>query len=100
MLGESLALLGNCGWWQFDGRIGDELRGIAENPWVANCAARDPDKIDFRIVEHPQDIVCGEDVAAAEDGFVGIDLLHFSDSRPVSRAEILLQHGTTVNAHG
>ena len=47
--------------------VASSARGLAEDPRVALRAARDHDRVDAGALEHRDDVICREDVAAADD---------------------------------
>ena len=82
------------------GSSGQKHRSVLEDPGVSNRPAGDPNDVYASFVQHADDVFCGENVAAAEDCFVGPARLDPPQDIPAAAAEVFLFDGSRVNAHG
>ena len=70
-----------------------------ENPRVADGPACDPCTIDVGFSQHAHDIVCGEEIAAAEDHAVGVFAFQIGQEAPRALSDIFLLDGPGMDAH-
>src|SRR4051812_920909 len=74
--------------------------GVLEDPWITDCAAGDPHAIDARFLKHFHRILGGKNIATAQDSFIGIALLYFTQKLPAALTGVFLLDGSRMNASG
>ena len=71
--------------------------GLPEDPRVADAASRDADGVHTGVLDHPEDVLGGPDVAGAEDDAVWAAPDEIAEEAPVARADVLLRDGAPVD---
>ena len=97
---DHLGLFGECRWRRH--RFAPpKCIDLTKDPRIADRTARDRHPVDTGLIDHPQAIIGGEQVATAEDQPLRADVaFDFGQKRPTAGTDIALLDGPAVNRDG